>query len=628
MNRVHLHGDLADRFGDHHDFHARNAAEIMRALCLQIDGFRETVEGGSYQVVRGDLLIGTEYLHLRMPQDMELHVIPVPAGEKSTGGKLIIGAVLIAASFALPGAGGVIVGGFAGPTGATAAATGIAGFAQGLGITMALSGAAQILSPTPRVSQGGYEARERPDERASFMLNGQVNTVEQGSTMPVIYGRQVRVGSKAGSAGLKIEATIPDSALITDGGFSSESIFRRYVTATGSVEWTTPAQHSPTSAVRPAKLWPALRFVGLNRREMFAGLAGILASSSKLQTVANSSFRVPESYARNVTPSEADFQAPDNAAPNLDSESMHAVSAGNPLYRAHEILQIVEFDDGGGNPMVQILIAGTNHPQNYWDHLVLREAADHDNVYYDLEPNDTNTDNDTTYFPVAGVNPTAQPTSPVPTLGTGWQMNNINVVGFPLSDIAGPGNPDFLVSALLYKDPRVTYDFPFIPDQFVVTGASYDSTTPANDIPNPAFIHGWHQEDSDQAAPALVVPNTPGVDRVFNELIYREGDRVETVVEMVAAGDADVVLALFLLPAARPQDWFDKLEFFNGSQLLATYQSSDAVYDATHTRVSGSDDVTAWFWENETPAFLRDFRGKRIRLKLTYADITVETPLV
>lgn len=70
------------------------------------------------------------------------------------------------------------------------------------GASMALGGVAQMLAPTPDVSS--YAPQERPDQRASFILQGPTNTVQEGNAVPLVYGR-MRAGSILVSAGLTTE---------------------------------------------------------------------------------------------------------------------------------------------------------------------------------------------------------------------------------------------------------------------------------------------------------------------------------------------------------------------------------------------------------------------------------------
>jgi predicted phage tail protein len=65
-----------------------------------------------------------------------------------------------------------------------------------LGLYFALSGAAQMLTPTP--------SNDSFDDPNSFTFNGILNTINAGVSIPVVYG-EVFTGSIIVSAGLDTE---------------------------------------------------------------------------------------------------------------------------------------------------------------------------------------------------------------------------------------------------------------------------------------------------------------------------------------------------------------------------------------------------------------------------------------
>lgn len=194
MHEIHLHGSLA-RFGGPFSLSVRDGAEAIRALSTQLDGFRETLAAGDWQIVRGSPETGAaldeQDLTLALGGARELHIMPALQGAGGGGGvgKVLAGAAVIGASFLVPGAGvfgaGILTKG------------GLAAF----GSAMALGGVSMMLAPTPK-SQ--YSERETPDQRPSFLFNGPVNASTQGLPVPLIYGR-VRVGSVVVSAGMSAE---------------------------------------------------------------------------------------------------------------------------------------------------------------------------------------------------------------------------------------------------------------------------------------------------------------------------------------------------------------------------------------------------------------------------------------
>lgn len=162
---------------------------------------------GEYRLVRGDFDPERGDGGIDLPPEMfgmravgkPLHLVPVIAGAKRGGAvKVVLGTALIAAAViaAGPGAGfaGVAWGGEVGALGLTY------GNLAGLGLSMALNGAAQMLSPQPK-APGSFETADR---RPSFLFQGPVTTVEQGGVVPVIYGK-MRVGGTVIAASIVAE---------------------------------------------------------------------------------------------------------------------------------------------------------------------------------------------------------------------------------------------------------------------------------------------------------------------------------------------------------------------------------------------------------------------------------------
>lgn len=181
MKQICLHGALGARFGESFSLDVRDPAEAVRALTVQLPGFREAVEAGQWHVIRGPLESGDDLdedgLTVALGNQHEIHIMPAVEGAGEVFN--VIAGVALAA-----------VGVFTGNPYLIAAGAG-----------MAIGGVVQMTTSVPGAD---YNERESPAERPSFLFDGPVNTSTQGLPVPVIYGR-VRVGSVVISAGMTAE---------------------------------------------------------------------------------------------------------------------------------------------------------------------------------------------------------------------------------------------------------------------------------------------------------------------------------------------------------------------------------------------------------------------------------------
>ncbi|MDB0543061.1 tail assembly protein [Ralstonia solanacearum] len=193
IRTVRLYGSLGARFGRVFRLAVASPAEAVHALCVQMQGFRRELaasheRGIRYAVFVGRRNIGANELEFPPGAD-DIRIAPVLAGAKRAGlFQTIFGAVLIAAAtFYTGGLAGFGAGGFG-------------GFVGAMGVSMALSGVVQMLSP----QQAGLSVADSPDNGASYNFNGPVNTSAQGNPAPLLYGEMV-VGSAVISAGIYAE---------------------------------------------------------------------------------------------------------------------------------------------------------------------------------------------------------------------------------------------------------------------------------------------------------------------------------------------------------------------------------------------------------------------------------------
>lgn len=185
LREVRLYGKLGQLFGRVHHFAVASPAEAVRALIANFPTFERHVidsgeQGVGYLVRVGTMPVGKEDLHHTASMDRAIRIAPVPAGRGKGWGQILLGVVLIVASFFVP------VGyAFAGS------------LLFGAGVSLALGGVTQLLSPPPR----GADPDEPFERKPSYLFDGAVNAVVQGHPVPILYGEMV-VGSVVVSVGV------------------------------------------------------------------------------------------------------------------------------------------------------------------------------------------------------------------------------------------------------------------------------------------------------------------------------------------------------------------------------------------------------------------------------------------
>ena len=138
-----------------------------------------------YRVSIGTYDIDLEELH-HPAGAAPISFVPVVAGAGAVG-RILIGVALIAASIFIPGSTAI----FATTFGKISLGVGL------FGASLVIGGIAQLLTPTPKISQ------DEGDPRKSFSFSGIQNTSRAGVPVPVVYGETL-VGSVVISAGIDI----------------------------------------------------------------------------------------------------------------------------------------------------------------------------------------------------------------------------------------------------------------------------------------------------------------------------------------------------------------------------------------------------------------------------------------
>jgi predicted phage tail protein len=194
LRKIKLYGKLA-KFIGHRVLEAdvATAAEAVRFLLANWPELEAHMSDQHYRVSIGTYDIDLEELH-HPAGAAPISFVPVVAGAGAVG-RIILGVALVALSFVSFGAGAWA--GVAGSFG-TAAGAASGSVAVGLlGASLIIGGIAQLLTPTPKISQ------DEADPRKSFSFSGIQNVSRAGVPVPVVYGETL-VGSVVISAGIDI----------------------------------------------------------------------------------------------------------------------------------------------------------------------------------------------------------------------------------------------------------------------------------------------------------------------------------------------------------------------------------------------------------------------------------------
>ena len=191
MIPVILLGELGKKFGRRFTLDINNPAEAIRALCANFPGFAQFVSTSqernvAYRVVVGREDIVVDDLHTPSGRQV-IKIVPVIGGAGKTG-KIIVGAILIAAAIFYPPLAAFTLYG----------TTTLAAVAFSVGVSLVLSGVIQMIAPQPKTPGQG------PENMPSYTFNGPVNTTAQGYPVPVGFGRMI-IGSAIISAGQTVE---------------------------------------------------------------------------------------------------------------------------------------------------------------------------------------------------------------------------------------------------------------------------------------------------------------------------------------------------------------------------------------------------------------------------------------
>lgn len=217
MRIIKVYGSLAKFLGQR-SFKAAvsTPAEAIRFLLANFPTLEAHMADQHYQVTVGrqQLEIGSKPEVLTYPvADIEpIRIIPVMAGAGNAGSNVALGIGLVALAILAAPIGGGFLGLGAGAFGSTTGAA-LGGFTLGaaassaigfVGLSLAIGGVAQMLSPVPQTISGTSGADSANDPRKSYSFSGIQNVSRQGVPVPVVYGETI-VGSVVLSTGINTE---------------------------------------------------------------------------------------------------------------------------------------------------------------------------------------------------------------------------------------------------------------------------------------------------------------------------------------------------------------------------------------------------------------------------------------
>jgi predicted phage tail protein len=197
LRKIKLYGALAKFIGQRVlKADVATAAEAVRFLLANWPELEAHMNDQHYRVSVGKYDLDLEELH-HPAGAAPISFVPVVSGAGAVA-RIIAGVALIALSFGIASlaAGAALAGSLSGFALQAVAFGTQAGLL--VGASLALSGVAQLLTPTPTVPQG---ADTQDDPRKSYSFSGIQNTSRQGVPVPIVYGETV-VGSVVISAGI------------------------------------------------------------------------------------------------------------------------------------------------------------------------------------------------------------------------------------------------------------------------------------------------------------------------------------------------------------------------------------------------------------------------------------------
>lgn len=189
-----LEGRMAKKFGREHKFQVQDMPEMLRAMCSQVKGFKKYLSEAHMKGIRFAFFNGKNNISLDefdMTRGGDVYRIEAVLEGSKRGGVLqvVIGAVALVAAYFTAGASFTVLG---------VTASTVTTALTGLGLSMALGGVVQLLTPQPSYNVG---ASSSTDNKPNYAFGAPVNTVAMGYPVPLLYGQR-EIGGAIISAGL------------------------------------------------------------------------------------------------------------------------------------------------------------------------------------------------------------------------------------------------------------------------------------------------------------------------------------------------------------------------------------------------------------------------------------------
>ena len=199
LRKLKLYGELADFIG-HKEFEIK-VDSLPQAISFLRNNFPEVesyMNPKHYQVKIGNYEISEDEVNFPIGQQ-DIHIVPVISGAGGdTFNTIVLGAVLIGASFFFPGGGLFSYYSYSGVAAGTGIGTLVGTGLSAIGAGLILQGVGNMLYPTE-----DPEFEDNP--KISFNFSGTQNTARAGTPVPIVYG-EIFTGSVVISGDTDTEA--------------------------------------------------------------------------------------------------------------------------------------------------------------------------------------------------------------------------------------------------------------------------------------------------------------------------------------------------------------------------------------------------------------------------------------